>query len=159
MDSGADFRDRCLQLFGGDPVAYAENYFAAFTDYILKRKPDIVGHFDLITKYEESSPCGMLCDPAYLQVAKKYITEAAKSGSIFEVNTGAIARGLRTTPYPSEDLLYQLKKLDAKVILSSDSHSVQNLDCGFEQVRAQLRHIGFRHSYVLTGGEFVKVPL
>ena len=52
---------------------------------------------------------------------------------MFEVNTGAITRGMRKTPYPSEHLLHALKKQDVKLTLSSDSHSVNTLDGVFEE--------------------------
>jgi histidinol-phosphatase (PHP family) len=155
VDSGVDFRDRCLQLFGGDPVAYAESYFAAFTDYILKRKPDIVGHFDLITKFDELGESRFLQNPAYNKLAEGYVAEAAKSGSIFEVNTGAICRGMRTTVYPSENLLYVLKKSGTRLILSSDSHAASTLDFYFDEAKAYLRDMGFRELYTLRNGEFV----
>lgn len=159
VDSGADFRNRCLQLFDGDFCAYAEHYYQAFCEYILRRKPDIVGHFDLISKYEESAPCGMLESEKYLQIATGYLKEAVKSQCIFEINSGAMARGLRTTPYPCAELLHMLKKLDAKIILSSDSHSAETLNFGFDSVSAILRDVGFAHSYVLDHGQFVKQPL
>jgi histidinol-phosphatase (PHP family) len=95
----------------------------------------------------------------YNKIAEKYITVASKSASIFEVNTGAIARGLRTTVYPNENLLYILKKLDARLILSSDSHNIDTLDFGFAETKKYLKSIGFSHLYTLLNGEFIKYDI
>ena len=85
--------------------------------------------------------------------------EAAKSGCIFEVNTGAISRGYRTLPYPHEELLYELKKLDAPIMVNADSHHADTLDCYFTETKAILRDVGFKKSVVLYNNEFQSVEL
>ena len=120
----------------------AENYYGAFCDYIKRRKPDIVGHFDLITKFDEIDGNKFLKNNDYLKLSEKYIKDALRSGVAFEVNTGAIARGYRTSPYPYENLLNVLKGENAPIVLSSDSHSVDNLDFNFEETRKYLDDLG-----------------
>ncbi len=160
VDSGIDYITKAISAFDNNPLLMAESYFENFCDYILKRRPDIVGHFDLITKWDESDGGGFFADNRdYCALAEKYIKEAAKSGSIFEVNTGAMARGLRTTPYPYENLLYVLKKEGAKVILSSDSHSADTLDFGFEEAKVLLKDVGFKKICVLSSGKFTEIDL
>ncbi len=156
IDLSAEGFDECINAFGGDVLAMAENYYSNFCGYILRRKPDIVGHFDLITKFEEVKDYGLLKNDAYNKIAAKYLTEAIKSGCLFEVNTGAISRGYRTTPYPSEDLLHILKKNDAKLILSSDSHHATTVDYHFEESKRLLRDIGFEYVYSIYNNEIVK---
>ena len=60
----------------------------------------------------------------------------------FEINTGAISRGKRTTPYPAQDILAFLGNRGAKVIVSSDCHSVSGLDCAFEEAERLAKHYG-----------------
>ncbi len=148
-----------MKVFGNNPLALAETYYKDYCDYILSRKPDIVGHFDLITKYEESGGPLFLNNKEYNKIAEKYLKAALKSDCIFEINTGAISRGYRTAPYPSENLLYIMKQNDAKIILSSDCHARENLDCFFSEARELLKDIGFKESYVLLNNEFVKQKL
>ena len=64
IDSGYEGFKKCLELYDHDVLAMAEDYYSAFCQYIHKRKPDIIGHFDLITKYEEMD------DPLFLQNEK-----------------------------------------------------------------------------------------
>ncbi len=157
VDSGPDYYNRWLAAFDHDVARIAETYYGTFCDYIKQRKPDIIGHFDLISKYEETEVSLFLNNSEYNKIAEKYVAEAAKSGCVFEVNLGAMVRGLRTTPYPAENLLHVLKKRDARVILSSDSHSADTLAFGFEEAKRLLRDIGFTHIVTLYNGEFSKV--
>lgn len=155
VDHSPETFQKCLEVFDYDVLVMAENYYSHFCSYILSRKPDIVGHFDLITKFDELGESRFLQNPAYNKLAEGYVAEAAKSGCIFEVNTGAICRGMRTTVYPSENLLYVLKKSGTRLILSSDSHAASTLDFYFDEAKAYLRDMGFRELYTLRNGEFV----
>jgi len=92
-------------------------------------------------------------------VADRYIRMAAAGGCVFEVNTGAIARGLRRSPYPCVPLLRTLKKLDAPLILSSDSHRADTVDCAFPETKALLRDIGFTKLVTLRDGRFAQYSL
>ncbi len=159
IDSSYEVFKRCLALFDGDPLQFAETYYRAFCDYLVRRKPDIIGHFDLITKFDELDASLFLHNAEYQKIAANYITQAAKSGSIFEVNNGAISRGLRTTPYPSAELLHVLKKLDAPLILSADSHHKDTLDFAFDEAKHCLREIGFTKVFTLRQGSFVACDL
>lgn len=156
IDSNYDYFQKCLQLFEHDVVKMAHTYYSSFCNYITKRRPEIIGHFDLITKFDEVDTSFILDNREYNDVAEKYITSIADKGCIFEVNTGAISRGYRTSPYPAENLLHILKKSDAKLILSSDSHSITTLDFGFDDIRHYLKDMGFQYVYVLHNDNFVK---
>lgn len=159
IDSSFEHFKKCLDLFNGDILKLSDSYYSAFCTYLNTRKPNIAGHFDLITKYAETENIDFFKSREYLVLSEKYIIEAAKSDVIFEVNTGAMARGLRTNPYPYENLLYALKKEDAKLILSSDCHSIDKLDYFFSETRDLLKEIGFNCVYILLNNEFKKDKL
>lgn len=154
IDSSCDYFSKCLQAFNYDVIRLAECYYDFFVKYITVRKPNIIGHFDLITKFDELESSLFLQNEEYNKIAEKYIAEAAKSGSIFELNTGAIARNFRTSPYPAANLLHILKKLNVKLILSSDSHDINNLDFGFDEAKKYLRDLGFTELFTIYNGEF-----
>ena len=72
------------------------------------------------------------------------------------INTGAISRGFRKTPYPSQHLLYILKKHNGKIMLASDSHNIKTLDFYFSEAKQLLRDAGFNCVYALYDGGFKK---
>jgi len=156
IDSNYDYFKKCLEAFDYDVEKLAETYYSSFVSYIIERKPDIIGHFDVITKFDEIDEQRFLNNRKYLSIAEKYIKMAAKADVLFEINTGAISRGIRKTPYFGEHLLYLLKEMKCKLILSSDSHSVETLDFYFKETEQLLRDIGFEYVYTLNQGIFKK---
>ena len=156
IDSNYDCFKKCMEVFDYDMINLAETYYRTFVSYIADRKPDIIGHFDVITKFDEIGKQFYLNNSDYLKIVKKYIKLASQADVIFEVNTGAMARGIRKTPYLGEELLYILKLQGSKLILSSDSHSVETLTYCFDEMEYMLRNIGFECVYELCKGEFKK---
>ena len=112
--------------FGGDPYAAVEDYFASVAR-LGELRPDIIGHLDLVRKYNAG---GVLFDelhPRYLAAARSAIDALLPLGVPFEVNTGAVARHFRETPYPAAPLLAYILKQGGRVILTSDAHRPENL--------------------------------
>lgn len=156
VDSNYDYFKKCLALFESDPIQMAHAYYKPFCEYICKRKPDIIGHFDLLTKFDELDTSLFLENEAYNKIAEDYIRYAAKSGCLFEVNTGAISRNYRTMPYPYTNLLQVLKKEGNGLVLTSDSHCVDTLTFGFEETKKYLKDMGFSYTYVLYNHTYEK---
>ncbi len=160
LDSSNELLHKCLsECFDNDILKLSEAYYADFCGYISERKPDIIGHFDLITKFDEKNGNLFSGSKKYLDIAKRYIEKAASSGCLFEVNTGAISRGYASTPYPREELLFVLKRCGANIILSSDSHRADTLDFFFDETKHLLRSVGFEYTYILYDGKFMRDSL
>ena len=157
IDGGLDRFQRCVEVFGGDAFAMTHAYYADYCDYIERRRPDIIGHFDLLTKFDEKYGVSLfLGNEAYYALAEQYTRRASRAGCLFEVNTGAISRGHRTAPYPDERLLRVMKKEGADVILTSDSHRAEHITFAFDEAKQLLRSVGFTYTYVLYDGRFQK---
>lgn len=156
IDSGYDYFREWITAWDYNIPRLTENYYSHFCDYLRREKPTIIGHFDLITKFDEKYEHLFLENPEYNALAEKYTAIALESGSIFELNTGAISRGYRNTPYPAPNLLRLIKNAGSSVILSSDSHSVDTLDFGFADARLLLKDEGFQYVYSLTKDGIVK---
>ncbi|MBQ9162755.1 MAG: histidinol-phosphatase HisJ family protein [Clostridia bacterium] len=145
--------------FGGNGMAYARAYYKTLAHLPEYGSFDIIGHFDLITKHSETHNFFDTSAPEYRRAA----VEAAEalSGKIpyFEINTGAIARGYRTTPYPDPYITKEMKRLDFGAIISSDCHDVRYLDTGYDMAKQLLRDAGFDCHYVLTKNGFIPIEL
>ncbi len=131
--------------FGKDPYAMAEAYFSMMGDMVNKTHADIVGHFDVISKFNEK-PEGPLFDvthPRYIAAWQNALDRLLPTGVLFEVNTGAMSRGHRTSPYPSAEMLAYIKRGGGEVILSGDSHAKDTLCHGFGEVAPALDAMGF----------------
>ena len=153
-------RENIEKVFGGDGIAYAKHYFKALADLPNHGSFDILGHFDLLTKFNEKEPDLFdTTDPAYRAAATEAAEALAGKVKYFEVNTGAISRGYRTTPYPDPYIIKEMKRLGFGAIISSDCHDRNFLDCGYEDAKRLLKEAGFTEHYVLKDEGFVAIPL
>ena len=159
IDLEAGCIDRCLAAFDGSVEALSESYYSTFCDYLLRRRPDVVGHFDLLTKYDEVKEQRFLGNPTHDRIAEYFIERVAKEGLLFEVNTGAISRGYRTLPYPAVNLLHKIKKAGAPITITSDCHNAEYLDCFFKEAKVILHEVGFKETTILCNHKFTKIPL
>ncbi len=140
IDNTRDELERLVRDgFRGSFVDMSKAYFEALTEHIIKNKTDIVGHFDLITKFG-IAPEG---DGGYINAALESVREILRHTNVFELNTGAIARGLRTTPYPAPFILDEIKKLGGRIIVTSDCHYKDKLTAWFDAAEEYLLSFGF----------------
>ncbi len=135
--------DAAEKYYGGDMLSLVEKYYETVVT-VANLNPDIIGHIDLITKFNES---GALFDekhPRYVSASRKAVDELLKIGVPFEINTGVIIRGYKTVPYPAADLLEYITQSGGKVILDSDSHKSNMLCFEFEKWRSWADGIGVK---------------
>ena len=145
--------------FAGDGMAYAKAYYAQLATLPEYGKYDIVGHFDLITKHCETADFFDTESKAYRHAAMEAMEALAGKVPYFEVNTGAVARGYRTTAYPMPWFIKEFKRLGFGVIISSDCHDKNYLDCYFREAEQLLLDCGYREKFVLTKNGFMPVGL
>ncbi len=145
--------------YGGDACAYAEDYYALVAQVKERTGCEIIGHFDLLTKFDEAGALFSPDMPRYRAAALMALDALAAPGTIFEINTGAMARGYRTTPYPALWILRELKRRRCAVMLSSDCHDRDRLTYGFETASALALEAGFDGQVVLKNGGFQEIAI
>lgn len=136
--------------FGGDYLKFAESYFENVAKLPLVHKTDIIGHFDLIKIFNAD---GRLFDEnceRYKKAAIKAVDELLKYDVLFEINTGAIFRGRRQEPYPSEFILRHIASKGGRVILNGDSHETNALAFRFTESLELAKKCGFKSIYTIT---------
>ena len=142
--------------FGGDGLAYARAYYENMADMPNHIKGDFVGHFDLLTKYEVKAPD--LFDTGcreYRKMALEALHAVREKYELFEVNTGPIGRGYKSVPYPAPFILDEMRSLGCKLLITTDCHNRNYLDCGFDEAVELVRAHGFTEIYELGDGGFV----
>lgn len=156
IDHSAQQQLSCINdAFGGDIFAMAQRYFDMVCEHVERCNPTFVGHFDVITKFslmpEE--------DPRYQQMARDALKRVIRTCPYVEVNTGAIARGYRKSPYPSLDLLKTLHECGGKPMINSDCHHKDFLQIHFDESAQLLKQAGFDCFYIFNGEGFDKVDI
>ena len=145
--------------FGGDGMRFARQYFDTLCLLPQKHPFEILGHFDLVAK---NNDLGLFFDTTsqeYLHAGFETIHTLKGRIPLFEVNTGAIARGYRTAPYPQAEFLKEFLACGFGAVITSDCHDKRFLDCHFQETTQLLKSIGFTTKWILTGSGFREVAL
>lgn len=128
--------------YGGDLLAFCEDYYRQIADVQNKTGCTFVGHFDLVSKFNENGALFSEDDPRYRRAALSAIDALCAQNAVFEINTGAIVRGYRTTPYPSRFLLERIRDRGCKVLLNADCHDASKLLFGLDQAAQLAADVG-----------------
>lgn len=158
-----DTRERLLraarELYGGDMYALCRDYFATVCRSIEGTDAAVLGHIELIMKFNEHRDLFDDADPRYLGPALECAELAGRSGRFVEINTGAIARGYRTHPYPGPAMLRRIRECGGRILLSSDCHNSDYLTCHFAEALELAKCCGFKTAWEYRGSQPTEFPL
>jgi len=121
--------------FGGSVEAFVRAYYHQVREMVQNFDFDIVGHLDLVRKFNVKHPYFKEGDDWYREEIGKTAAVVAKSGKLVEVNTGAVVRGWMDDVYPSSEFREMLRTRGVRFILSSDAHAADGLDGAFEKFK------------------------
>ena len=158
IDDSKNGEERIInEVFGGDITEFASAYYNSVLQNVIKNRPDIIGHFDLITKF------GLIneSESGYRNIVFETIDKILETDPeiIFEVNTGVIWRGYKKSAYPNDFILKYLCDKNARVTVNADAHSASKIAFGFENELMRLYKKGFKKITILTRKGFVDVDL
>lgn len=139
--------------FAGDGLAMAQRYFDIQRDFLLREKPPIIGHFDLLRKYAASYRLFDEESAAYRKMALNALEASFPCGGVLEINTGGIARGYLPLPYPTLELLCAWREMGGKVTITSDCHNAEYLTCAYDLAEELVHKAGFRSLMRLGTGD------
>ena len=122
--------------FGGDAEAFVKAYFEQEREMIARCDFDVVGHPDLVRKFNAKHPYFDETAEWYVRELDLTAAAIAAAGKVTEVNTGAISRGWLDDAYPSAPFRDRLRVRGVRFILSSDSHAAEAVDCAFDRFGA-----------------------
>ncbi len=153
VDLSPDELTECVEsVFGGDWNKMAETYFNNLAEFVISGNFDVVGHFDLITKFNGKTPLFDEDNENYKLSAIEALDKILdnKPDILFEVNTGAMYRKGNLKPYPAEFMLKHINKRGGLITITSDSHCCESIDFAFDKMKDYCKACGFSEAYYLT---------
>lgn len=154
-ESAETFQRGVEQWFGGDPLAFAEAYYRQVGAVAENTGCQIVGHFDLVCKFNEGNCLFDTEHPRYRTAALEALEQLREREVILELNTGAMSRGYRIAPYPERWILKSAKEMGFSICLTSDAHSARHLTYAFDQAAQLAKSCGYQEAMYLTRTGFV----
>lgn len=119
--------------FNNDYYALAQKYFKTVETMAETLRPDIIGHLDLVSKYNKNSILFDEADERYVKAKMSAVNKILELNIPVEINVGAISRGYKDTPYPGIDTIRYIAENGGKLIFSGDTHSTDTLCFEFEK--------------------------
>jgi histidinol-phosphatase (PHP family) len=114
----AEIAERC-----GGVEAMQLRYFDALIELITALKPEVVGHLDLIRKFDGPNP--HFSERVYARIDDA-LEAARATGAVLDVNCGALRRGLSPV-YPLPRILKRAQHIGVGVTLGDDSHGIDSV--------------------------------
>ena len=134
----------CREMYSGDWYALCAAYYEEEARVAERTGCQIVGHFDLIARFNHEHPAFDEEDPRYLKPALDAMAHLVRQGVVFEINCGAFNRGRRRDFYPAAPLLRALREMGGEILITSDAHEARLLAGGFREAERQAAACGFR---------------
>ncbi|TIA91267.1 hypothetical protein E3P99_01166 [Wallemia hederae] len=136
---------KALDKAGSRERLYVE-YYTRLLHLVKTLQPEVVGHIDLIRLYE---PHIRLQEyPDAWKLLDEIVQYTASYGGLIEVNAAAVRKGW-ATPYPAADILTLVQTHKARLTLSDDTHTPENVGLNYWRVFEYLKSHDIRDLYHL----------
>ncbi len=145
--------------YRGDVVAAVDAYWWTIIAMVQAGSLDIVGHIDLIRRNNRLLRLFDEKSEHYRKSAKAAIAAIAESKGIVELNTGGMARGGLSEPYPSFSLLQAVRQASVPVTINTDTHDRRQLTAYYDEARVWLKDAGYSHQLVFQSGRWERTEL
>ena len=139
----------CRNFYSNDYYALAKAYFELEAQVFDRTGCTFIGHFDLITRFNDDLHFIDEDDPRYMTPALEAMHHLVSQGVPFEINCGAVNRGRKAQLYPAEHLLKALHDMGGEIIISSDAHQKELLSGAFDKAVNSAIKCGFTHTLIL----------
>ena len=145
--------------FDNNSLSFAKCYYETVAKLPTLYNFDIIGHFDILVKNNQLKKFIDTESKEYLDLAKGAIDALKGKIDIFEVNTGAISRGYRNSPYPEKTLLKEFLIKGFKPVITTDCHNKNFVDSYYDEAKLLLKEVGYKSHIVLINNKFEEIGL
>ena len=145
VDYKPEITAQLADQLGGRDVLHAR-YFEALIELVQTLRPEIVGHLDLVRKFDGPSAS---FSPAAMRHVERALEAVRASGAMLDVNCGAARRGYSPV-YPLPEILARACRMGIAVTLGDDSHGAHDVGVGLDGCLAAIAAAGYREvSYLV----------
>lgn len=138
------------ESYNGDIKYAVETYYSLISEMAEKFQPPIIGHLDLIKKFNNNNILFDVGEEWYISIVEKCLNSIKKTKSVIEINTGGISRGYSEEQYPSTFILKMIMEKDVPLTINSDAHTAEGINCKFFEMYELLKLISFKNISCMT---------
>jgi histidinol-phosphatase (PHP family) len=139
IDFSAQGTRAVAEALGGVEVLQTR-YFDAVADLVTQLRPEVVGHIDLIRKFDGPLPSFSAGVYRHIEGALEAVRAV---GGVLEVNCATHRRGLGPV-YPLPEILTRARHMGIGVTLGDDSHGAHDVGVGLDASLRAIAAAGYR---------------
>ena len=139
VDYKPEITAELAERLGGREALHAR-YFDALIELVQTLRPEIVGHLDLVRKFDGPQASFSAAAMRHVEHALEAVRE---SGAMLDVNCGAARRGYSPV-YPLPEILARACRMGIAVTLGDDSHGAHDVGVGLDGCMAAIAAAGYR---------------
>jgi histidinol-phosphatase (PHP family) len=158
-ESPTDFARGIDRYYQGDTRTFVEAYFQGIAEMVTKFAPDILGHIDLIKKFNQQNRFFDEQEIWYQEAVKHCLDQIATTKTRMEINTGANLRIPGVGRYPSDWMIPEMQKRNIPVTFGGDSHSIEGITFEYGEAEAFITKCGYKEYWILKRGRWEAQPL
>lgn len=138
----------------GGVEALRIRYFEALAELVTRLRPQVVGHLDLIRKFDGPDPH---FSPRERAAAERTLEAVREAGAVLDINAAPPRKGLGPV-YPVSSLLTRACEMGVGVTLGDDSHGVASVGVGLDACLQAINDAGYKqlHYFTRVSGETEK---
>lgn len=145
IDLNPETTEVARQSAGGELGLHCA-YFDALADLVTRLRPEVVGHLDLVRRFDGYD---FEFSPRALAAAERALLAAREVGAAVEVNAAPERRGFGPV-YPGPQLLRRACEMGVCVTLGDDSHGPSSVGVGLDASMRAIERAGYRQLHYLT---------
>ena len=134
-------------------------YYDNVIKMIENQKPDIIGHLDLIRKYNLNKEYFTEEEDWYIKKLDEVIDVIEKNGCIVEINTKLMNKNNLNAHYPNKMTITKLLEKNIPIIINSDAHKASNIDHFYSDAINELKKLGAKSVKMLIDNEFKNIDI
>lgn len=157
--SKEDFEKGLADLFNNDIKKLVEVYYATIREMLEKDKPDVLGHWDIVKKFNRGDVYFSENEEWYKLEVRKTMHAIAQSGVIVEVNLRGMITNKTEEPFPSYWILAEMQKLKIPITISADAHLPYELTKCQDDIRQKLKSIGYEKICIFEENKWIESNL
>lgn len=158
LDSNKEGFERAINHFGGiKEVIY--RYYKNIIDMIESQSPDIIGHLDLIKKFNFDNCYFDSSEKWYCDIIDKVLDIIKKNNCIVEINTGRVKEENLYGYYPNDMIIEKILSMNIPITINTDAHHCDRLDNYYFEIAKKLKEMGFKTVKILMDNSFRDVEI
>lgn len=158
IDMSKDNFNETIKHFGNIKIVI-EKYFDNIIRMTNIQKPDIIGHFDLIRKYNLNKEYFTEEEYWYIEKVEETLKHIKENNCIVEVNIKLMNANNLDAHYPNKNTIKKILEMDIPLTLNTDAHLTNNLDNFYFEAVQELKKVGVKKIKMLIDNSFKDIDI